>query len=81
MQQNNLKQVMMTIIALKSCTFSKKFKVMYNKVLYKQNDDYEPVIFNNFLILIANTITFLLWKIYSQNPHSKPREKRAIDFQ
>jgi hypothetical protein len=28
MQQNNLEQVMMTIIALQCCTFSKQFKEM-----------------------------------------------------
>jgi hypothetical protein len=34
-QKNNLKQVIMRIIALQSCTFSKKFKVTHIKVPYK----------------------------------------------
>jgi hypothetical protein len=68
----------MIVIALQSCTFSNQFKETYNKIPYKQNDNYEAVCVNNFLTLVANTIACLLQKIYSQDQHQKLEEKRGI---
>ena len=51
------------MIALQSCMFLKIFKVMCNKAPYKQNDDYELIIFTIPHLNYKNYNLFIMEKL------------------